>query len=46
MFPLGHSVDNLEDSTQVVFPFRAKRFLSLGPRTHKLVEGKLVAKPR
>ena len=39
-------VDNLEDSTQVVFPIRAKRFVSLGPRTHKHVEGKLVAKTR
>ncbi|XP_020601471.1 M-phase phosphoprotein 8-like isoform X2 [Orbicella faveolata] len=39
-------IDNLGDGTQVIFPIRAKPFVSLGPQTHKLVEGKLVPKPR
>lgn len=39
-------IDNLGDGTQVVFPIRAKPFVSLRPQTHKLVEGKLVLKPR
>lgn len=38
--------DNLGDGTQVVFPIRATALVSLAPQTHKLVEGKLVPKPR
>lgn len=37
---------NLGDGTQVVFPIRTKALVSLAPQTHKLVEGKLVPKPR
>lgn len=39
-------VDNLGDGNRVVFPIRAKPFMSLGPQTHKGVENKLVPKPR
>ena len=39
-------VDHLGDGTRVVFPIRAKSFVSWGPKTHKLVDGKVVPKPR
>jgi hypothetical protein len=39
-------VDHLGDGTRVVFPIRAKLFVSWGPKTHKLVDGKVVPKPR
>ena len=39
-------IDSLGDGTRISFPVRAKPFLTWGPKTHKLVNGKIVSKPR
>ena len=39
-------IDNLGEGTRILFPVRAKPFLSWGPKTHRLVNEKIVAKPR
>ena len=39
-------IDSLGDGTRIMFPVRVKPFLTWGPKTHKLVNGKTVSKPR
>ena len=47
-FPDGWDIyiDKLGDGQRVVFPIRARKFLSWGPTTYHLVNGSLAPKPR
>lgn len=39
-------IDNLGDGAKVMFPIRVKPYLSWGPKTYSLAEGKIIPKPR